>query len=84
MHDDMSGYHEVCVNGPKRHHYRLFCLLEKDGEKFGLGGPSIVIVTGLDKPFQTTISAGDYAKVRALGSEYSARTPRSIEPPKSP
>ena len=83
MHDDMAGWHEVTVNGPNRHHYRLFCLLEKSGATLGLGGPSIVIVTGLDKPFQTTISPSDYAKVRALGDEYSARTPRSIEPPRA-
>jgi hypothetical protein len=83
MHDDMAGWHEVTVNGPKRHHYRLFCLLEKDGATLRLGGPSIVIVTGLDKRFQTTISPGDYAKVRALGVEYRARTPRSVEPAKA-
>jgi len=82
MRDDMAGYHEVTVNGPKRHHYRLFCLLEKEGQELGLGGPAIVVVTGLDKPFKTTISAGDYAKVRALGDEYRARKPRSVEPPK--
>jgi hypothetical protein len=79
MHGDMGGYYEVRVDGPKRRHYRLFCLLEKDGAKIGLGGPSLIILTGLDKPFRTTLSALDYAKVRALGDEYRRRNPRSIE-----
>lgn len=26
MHDDMSGYFEVRMDGPSRTHYRLFCL----------------------------------------------------------
>lgn len=84
MYGSMAGYHEVTVNGPNRHHYRLFCLLERDGEKLGLGGPSLVVLTGLDKPFMTTVSENAYAKVRNLGDEYRARNPRSIEPPKGP
>jgi hypothetical protein len=77
MHDDMKGWHEVIVNGPNRHHYRLFCLLEKDGADVGLGGPSVVVISGLDKPFKTVISPQAYAKVRALGDEY-----RAMNPPK--
>lgn len=30
MKDEMSGWFEVRVNGPKRHHYRLFCRLDYD------------------------------------------------------
>lgn len=82
MRDDMSGYHEVTVNGPNRHHYRLFCVLERDGAELGLGGPSIVALAGLDKSFRTTLSPQAYAKVRALGDEYRARNPRSVEPSK--
>lgn len=82
MHDDMKGWHEVTVNGPNRHHYRLFCLLEHDGADFGLGGPSIVVITGLDKAFKTVLSPEAYARVRALGAEYRARNPRSVELPK--
>jgi len=78
----MAGYHEVTVNGPNRHHYRLFCLLERDGGALGLGGPSLVVLAGLDKAFMTTLSENDYAKVRALGNEFRARSPRSFEPPK--
>jgi Txe/YoeB family toxin of Txe-Axe toxin-antitoxin module len=79
MHGNMNGFYEVRVDGPKRHHYRLFCVLERDGAKVGLGGPSLVLVTGKDKPFQTVLSTADYAEVRSLGREFLARTPRSIE-----
>jgi hypothetical protein len=35
-------------------------------------------VTGLDKPFRTTLTDRDYAQVRELGGEYYARNPRSL------
>lgn len=78
MHGEMSGYYEVRVDGPNRHHYRLFCLLERDGAALGLGGASLVIITGAAKPFRTTLSSRDYAVVRALGGEYRSRKPRSV------
>ena len=59
-------------------HHRLFCLLERDGARVGLGGPSIVVITGLDKPFRTTFNERDYARVRQLGDEYRSRVPRSV------
>lgn len=66
------------ADGPKRRHYRLFCLLDRDGVKVGLGGLSLVLLTGKDKAFQTVLSAADYAEVRRLGREFLARSPRSI------
>jgi hypothetical protein len=78
MHGDMAGYFEVRVDGPRRHHYRLFCVLERDGADVGLEGPSIVIVTGKDKPFRTVLSESDYGQVRSLGDEYRRRSPRSV------
>jgi Txe/YoeB family toxin of Txe-Axe toxin-antitoxin module len=78
MHGDMAGYYEIRVDGPKRHHYRLFCLLERDGANVGLGGPSLVLICGKDKPFRTELSKQDYADVRRLGDEYLARRPRSV------
>lgn len=80
MHGEMKGWYEVRVDGRDRHHFRLFCLLEKDGAKLGLGGPSVVLITGKDKPFQTVLSDADYADVRRLGDEFRARVPRSIAP----
>ena len=78
MHAEMSGFYEVRVDGPKRHHYRLFCLLERDGGSLGLDGPSVVLIAGKEKPFLTELSKGDYAEVRALGTEFRKRVPRSI------
>ncbi len=82
MHGDMAGWFEVRVDGPKpsggkgRHHYRLYCLLDFDAE--GRDKPLLVVVTGMDKPFRTTLSAADYAAVRKLGEEYRGRNPRSV------
>jgi Txe/YoeB family toxin of Txe-Axe toxin-antitoxin module len=78
MHGEMAGYYEIRVDGPQRHHYRLFCLLERDGASVGLGGPSLVLICGKDKAFRTVLSARDYAEVRRLGNEYLARRPRSV------
>lgn len=75
MHDDMTGWFEVRVNGPNRTHYRLFCRLDYDAIEESK--PLLVIIAGLSKPFRTTLSAADYAKVRELGAEYFARNPRS-------
>jgi hypothetical protein len=78
MHGAMAGFFEARCDGPGRHHYRLFCVLERDGAALRLGGPSLVLITGMGKPFRTTFSDRDYAKVRALGDEYRARKPRSV------
>ncbi len=40
--------------------------------------PLLVVVTGLDKPFRTTLKAADYSGVQALGKEYLKRNPRSV------
>jgi len=78
MHDEMKGFYEVRVDGPKRHHYRLFCILEQDDAHLGLGGPSLVIIGGKDKPFRTVLSSRDYQEIRKLGDEYRSRVPRSV------
>lgn len=71
----MGGWFEVRVDGPSRHHYRLFCLLDYEAE--GPEKPLLVVITGLDKPFRTVLSDGDYEYVRQLGEEYRSRNPRS-------
>jgi hypothetical protein len=76
MKGDMAGWFEVRVDGPQRHHYRLFCKLDYDAKN--RSKPLLVVVTGLDKPFRTVLSAADYASVRALGTEYLSRNPRSV------
>jgi hypothetical protein len=80
MHGDMAGYYEIRVDGPRRRHYRLFCLLERGGIEVGLKGPSIVLLCGMDKAFRTTFSNRDYDRVRALGERFRSRVPRSVAP----
>jgi hypothetical protein len=76
MKGDMKGWYEIRIDGPKRHHYRLFCLL--DYEAAGVEKPLLVVIDGRDKPFRTELAPADYAKVKALGDEYLSRNPRSI------
>lgn len=79
MHDDMAGIYEVRANGPKRRHYRLFCVLEQPGTDVGLNGPSILLITGDSKAFKTVFSKADYKRVRKLVDECQGRNPRSVE-----
>lgn len=67
MHDEIKGYFEA----RDRHRpwlYRVFCLLERNGIEVGLGGSSIVLITGLRKPNEGAFSRADYAHVRSLGA----------------
>jgi hypothetical protein len=75
MRGEMAGIYEVRVDGPARHHYRLFCLL--DTRAVGRG-PLLVLLCGADKPFRTTLSSATYADVRGLRDEYLSRNPRSV------
>ena len=76
MHGDMKGFYEARTDGENREHFRLFCVLEREGASVGLGGPSLVIITGMQKAFKTTFTDRDYEHVRVL--EYFKRTPRSV------
>lgn len=76
MKGEMSGWFELRIDGPRRHHYRLFCLLDYDAK--GENKPLLVVIDGRDKPFRTTLSDADYANVRSLGVEFHARNPRSL------
>jgi hypothetical protein len=40
--------------------------------------PLLAVICGLDKPFRTQLSDGDYEHVRNLGTEYVRRNPRSL------
>jgi hypothetical protein len=72
----LTGWFEVRVDGPRRHHYRLFCRLDYDADD--QAKPLLVVICGLDKPFRTELSDADYRHVRALGGEYLRRNPRSL------
>jgi hypothetical protein len=76
MKGEMTGWFELRVDGPGRHHYRLFCLL--DYEAKCVDKPLLVVNDGRDKPFRTILSDADYAAVRRLGDEYRRRNPRSL------
>jgi hypothetical protein len=82
MHGDMGGYYEIRVTGPGREQFRLFCMLENANERTltarGLPGPAIAMITGMRKRTRTLFSDRDYAKVRHLGSDHTAQTPRRI------
>src|SRR5438067_178871 len=80
MHGKMGGVYEVRVDGPSRHHYRLFCVLERDGAQLGLGGRSLVLIAGKEKPFQTKLLEREYDEVLALVNEFRKRIPRSVVP----
>lgn len=77
MRGDMAGFYEARTRGPRKRLYRLFCVLERDAP--GLPGPSLVIITGMDKANESAFTAADYRRVRALRDEYLARTPRIVE-----
>ncbi len=76
MKGEMSGWFELRIDGPRRHHYRLFCLLDYDAK--GEDKPLLVVIDGRDKPFRMTLSDADYAAVRSLGDEFRRRNPRSL------
>jgi len=67
MHDEMSGYFEVRVQGGGNNH-RLFCLLERHAED--LGGPSIICLGGLSKPPRTAAKSRDYETIKQYGAEF--------------
>jgi hypothetical protein len=77
MRGDMAGIYEARTRGPRKRLYRLFCVLEREAP--GLPGPSLVIVTGMDKANESAFSSADYRRVRRLRDEYLSRSPRSIE-----
>ena len=82
MHGDMGGYCEIRVTGPGREQFRLFCALENAEARAltarGLPRPAVAVITGMRKKTGTVFSDRDYAKVRQLGSDHTAQTPRRI------
>jgi hypothetical protein len=82
MHGAMGGYYEVRVQGPNREQFRLFCILENaepdELARRGLSGPTIVVITGLRKPWMSKFRDADYRAVRQVGDEYRATIPRPI------
>lgn len=82
MHGDMGGFHEIRLTGPGRRQYRLFCLLDNadpaELRKRGFDQPQVAVIAGMVKESGKKFSDRDYAKVRALGNQYTSQSPRSI------
>lgn len=80
MKGDMTGWYEVRVDGPGRHHHRLFCLLDYQAE--GVEKPLLVVVTGLDKPFAQSCRTGTTRRygiwARSIGGEIPGRHSDSV------
>ena len=77
-HGDLNGFYEARADGANREHNTLFCMRDRHGADVGVGGPSLVLITGASKPFKTALSKNDYKKIRALGDEFLSRNPRSV------
>lgn len=76
MKGDMRGFHEVRIDGPKRTHYRLFCLI--DARAAAAARPYLVILDGRRKPFRTKLKQSDYSAIRELGKEFLSQNPRRL------
>jgi hypothetical protein len=70
MHDEMSGFYEVRVQGAGMNH-RLFCVLQRDADD--LGGSSIVAIDGLSKPRRSAAIPKDYRRALAMRAEFELR-----------
>jgi hypothetical protein len=77
MSGDMTGWHEIRVDGSNRHHYRLFCIV--DNAALNCDRPFIAVIDGRDKAFRTVLAEQDYDDIRRLGDEYRSRNPRSLK-----
>ncbi len=82
MHGSMGGFYEVRAQGPKREQFRVFCILEngtpEEMTRRGLSRPTIVVITGMRKPWMTPFSEHDYEAVRRLGDDHRGQFPRRI------
>jgi hypothetical protein len=76
MKGDLTGHHEVRVDGPGREHFRLFCVLDTSaaGRRRGL----LTVLWGARKPFRTEFDDSVYRQVKAYSDEYFKRPRRSI------
>lgn len=70
MHDEMSGFYEIRVQGGGMNH-RLFCILERDADD--LGGSSIVAIDGLSKPKRSAANPKDYRRAVKHRREFERR-----------
>jgi len=79
---DMSGIFEIRDKQGDTL-YRLFCVLDSDGESNGLEAPALVMLSLATKPVRTAMPQGVYKRVRAEADRYLATTPRPVFLPPS-
>ena len=75
MHDRMTGYHEIRVDGAATH-VTTGCF-ELDTAALGRG-LLLTVLCGASKPFRTEFPEAVYDHVLDLGHEYLSRNPRSL------
>lgn len=74
---DMSGIFEIRDKQGDTL-YRLFCVLDSDGESHGLDAPALVMLSLATKPVRTAMPQAVYRRVRAEADRYFATTPRPV------
>lgn len=80
MHDDMAG---LCEARKKRGKtlYRLFCLLDRDGPEHGLKKPTVVVISGGEKPQETEMPDWVYQDARSFRDNYRSSSRRPVVEP---
>jgi hypothetical protein len=74
---DMSGIFEIRDKQGDML-YRLFCVLDSDGESHGLEAPALVMLSLAIKPVRTVMAQAIYARVRAEADRYFSTSPRPV------
>jgi hypothetical protein len=74
---DMSGIFEIRDKQGDML-YRLFCVLDSNGESYGLEAPALVMLSLATKPVRTVMPQSVYKRVRAEADRYFATSPRPV------
>lgn len=74
---DMSGIFEI-RDRQGNMLYRLFCVLDSNGESHGLEAPALVMLSVGVKPVRTAMPQAVYREVRAQADRYFATSPRPV------
>ena len=74
---DMSGIFEIRDNQGDTL-YRLFCVLDSDGESHGLEAPALVMLSLATKPVRTAMPHAIYKRVRGEADRYFGTSPRPV------
>lgn len=60
--------------------YRLFCVLDRRGGEYGLGGPTLTILDGGTKDIRTAMDDDVYEQVIRFRDDYLSCIPRPVSP----